>query len=80
MCSVLLLYIIHSENSKGVQVSHHGLKDNGKNFDYFGNRSTLELSEPLVATVILYLSNVDHGGQIIFPESEVRMRLPTSSA
>lgn len=65
-------YFINSENSKGVHVSHHGLEDNGKSFDYFDNKTTFEPSKPLLATVIMYLSNVNRGGQILFPESEVR--------
>ncbi|KAF3432969.1 hypothetical protein FNV43_RR24071 [Rhamnella rubrinervis] len=63
------------ENSKGVQVSHHGPEDNKKSFDFFGNESILELSEPVVATVILYLSNVNRGGQILFPESEPKNKI-----
>lgn len=81
-CSVvLLLYMAFpSENGRVLQVLRRGLKENGKNFDYFGNKSTLEASEPLVATVILYLSNVDRGGQILFPKSEVRGKFCTSLA
>ncbi|XP_015878115.1 probable prolyl 4-hydroxylase 12 isoform X2 [Ziziphus jujuba] len=58
------------ENGRVLRVSRRGLQGDGKNFDYFGNKSTLEASEPLVATVILYLSNVNRGGQILFPKSE----------
>ena len=51
---------------------HYGLEEVEKNYDYFGNKSKLELTKPLMATVILYLSNVTRGGEIFFPESEVR--------
>jgi prolyl 4-hydroxylase len=51
---------------------HYGLEEVEKNYDYFGNKSRLELTKPLMATVILYLSNVTRGGEIFFPESEVR--------
>ncbi|KAL7229782.1 hypothetical protein ACSBR2_008355 [Camellia fascicularis] len=60
-----------SENSKPLQVLHFGLEDTKEKYDYFGNKSMLALNETLMATVILYLSNVSHGGQILFPESEL---------
>lgn len=62
-----------SENSRALQVSRNGVEEAEKNLNFFGNKSTLEQSEPLIATVILYLSNVTHGGEILFPESEVRI-------
>lgn len=58
------------ENSKHLQVMHYGLEEAGQNYDYFGNTSTLESTKPLMATVVLYLSNVTRGGEISFPESE----------
>lgn len=52
---------------------HYGPEQNGRNLDYFTNKTQLELSGPLMATIILYLSNdVTQGGQILFPESVVR--------
>lgn len=51
---------------------HYGLEEVDKNYDYLGNKSTLELTKPLMAMVVLYLSNVTHGGEILFPDSEVR--------
>lgn len=40
---------------------------------FYGNRSAmLPSSEPLMATVVLYLSDSASGGEILFPESKVR--------
>lgn len=55
------LHVLHSE----------GEKSKG-NYGYFERDSALKSNEPLMATVILYLSNVTRGGQILFPESEVK--------
>ncbi|KAK0595983.1 hypothetical protein LWI29_011696 [Acer saccharum] len=62
------------ENGKALRVMHYGFEETNRNLDYFGNKSTLSLSEPLIATVILYLSNVTRGGQILFPNSEVKSK------
>ncbi|KAI8564831.1 hypothetical protein RHMOL_Rhmol03G0212900 [Rhododendron molle] len=59
------------ENSKPSQVLHFGPEDAKEKYDYFGNKSNPALNEPLMATVVLYLSNVSKGGQILFPESEL---------
>ena len=44
-----------------------------RRYDYLGNKSAWEVGEPLMATLVLYLSNVSRGGEISFPESKVRM-------
>lgn len=53
---------------------HCGLEEVGQHYEYFDNRSTLELTQPLMAIVVLYLSNASQGGEILFPESEVRAK------
>lgn len=58
---------------------HYGLEESKRKLDYFGNKSMLGLSEHLMATVILYLSNVTRGGEILFPDSMVREKLPKFS-
>lgn len=51
---------------------NYGPEEVAQNYSYFGNRDLLGLTEPLMAIVVLYLSNVTQGGEIFFPESEVR--------
>uniref|UniRef100_A0A0A0KPE4 procollagen-proline 4-dioxygenase n=1 Tax=Cucumis sativus TaxID=3659 RepID=A0A0A0KPE4_CUCSA len=42
---------------------------------FYGNRSAmLPSSEPLMATVVLYLSDSASGGEILFPESKVKSK------
>ncbi|RDX58676.1 putative prolyl 4-hydroxylase 12, partial [Mucuna pruriens] len=57
------------ENSKPLQVMHYGPEPKGRNLDYFTNKTKLESSGALMATVVLYLSDTAQGGQIAFPES-----------
>lgn len=51
---------------------HYEPEQEGNNLDYFANKTKVELSGPLLATVVLYLSNASQGGQILFPESVVK--------
>lgn len=69
--SFVLSYM--TENSRSLQVLHYKHEDAKQNYDYFGNKSSWQVGESLMATVILYLSNVPRGGDITFPESQVRM-------
>ncbi|KAB1204844.1 Prolyl 4-hydroxylase subunit alpha-1 [Morella rubra] len=62
------------ENSRPLQVMHCGLEEVGQHYEYFVNRSTLELTQPLMAIVVLYLSNASQGGEILFPESELHQQ------
>ncbi|XP_027923375.1 probable prolyl 4-hydroxylase 12 isoform X2 [Vigna unguiculata] len=64
--------LLPKENSKPLQVMQYESEQNDQTLDYFTNKTNLELSGPLMATVILYLSDSTKGGQILFPESVPR--------
>ncbi|KAK2998200.1 hypothetical protein RJ639_024116 [Escallonia herrerae] len=64
------LIFVPKEYGKPLQAKHIGPEEAKQQYHYFGNKS--RFSEPVMATVILYLSNVSQGGQILFPESELR--------
>ncbi|XP_073126109.1 probable prolyl 4-hydroxylase 12 isoform X2 [Henckelia pumila] len=61
------------ENSKSLRVLHFGPEDSKQSYNYFDIKSSEKFGDLLFATVILYISNVDQGGQILFPESEYKM-------
>ncbi|CAN1267468.1 Probable prolyl 4-hydroxylase 12 [Linum perenne] len=59
-------------NSRPLQIMHYEAEDPGmRNISYFGNQSVSTFKDPLVATLVLYLSNVTRGGQILFHHSQV---------
>ncbi|WCJ36668.1 2-oxoglutarate (2OG) and Fe(II)-dependent oxygenase superfamily protein [Euphorbia peplus] len=62
---------IPKENSKPLQVMHYGVEEANQHLHYFGNTSLIS-NAPLMATLVLYLSNVGEGGEIIFPDSELK--------
>ncbi|XP_004515255.1 probable prolyl 4-hydroxylase 12 isoform X2 [Cicer arietinum] len=57
------------ENSKPLDIMHYGLEKDRQNIDYFTNKTKLDSNGPLMATIVLYLSNSTQGGQVLFPES-----------
>ncbi|KAK3014947.1 hypothetical protein RJ639_009159 [Escallonia herrerae] len=63
------LIFVPKEYGKPLQAKHIGPEEAKQQYHYFGNKS--RFSEPVMAIVILYLSNVSQGGQILFPESEL---------
>lgn len=64
---------MHSENGESMQVLHyeHGQKYE-PHFDYFHDKANQILGGHRVATVLMYLSNVEKGGETIFPNAEVK--------
>ncbi|XP_058073829.1 probable prolyl 4-hydroxylase 7 isoform X2 [Magnolia sinica] len=59
------------ENGESIQILHyeHGQKYE-PHFDYFHDKANQELGGHRVATVLMYLSNIEMGGETIFPNSE----------
>ncbi|XP_024018499.1 probable prolyl 4-hydroxylase 7 [Morus notabilis] len=65
------------ENGESMQILHyeHGEKYE-PHFDYFHDKANQELGGHRVATVLMYLSNVEKGGETIFPNAEQKMSQP----
>ncbi|PON59436.1 Isopenicillin N synthase [Parasponia andersonii] len=65
------------ENGESMQILHY---ENGEkyepHFDYFHDKANQELGGHRVATVLMYLSNIEKGGETIFPNSEAKMLQP----
>ncbi|XP_074282201.1 putative prolyl 4-hydroxylase 12 isoform X1 [Silene latifolia] len=59
-------------NSRPLQILHYANEQTNEKYDYYGNKSAWQLNEPLMATVILSLSNTSRGGDISFPESQIK--------
>ncbi|BFG26761.1 hypothetical protein CerSpe_130350 [Prunus speciosa] len=62
------------ENGESIQILHyeHGQKYE-PHFDYFHDKANQELGGHRVATVLMYLSNVEKGGETVFPNTEAQM-------
>ncbi|XP_050381733.1 probable prolyl 4-hydroxylase 7 [Argentina anserina] len=61
------------ENGEAMQILHY---ENGQkyepHFDYFHDKANQELGGHRVATVLMYLSNVNKGGETVFPQAKVK--------
>lgn len=57
-------------NSEPLHIMHFVSENTKDTLDYKGDTAGVESSEPLLATVILYLSNVTYGGETLFIKSE----------
>ncbi|XP_042496529.1 probable prolyl 4-hydroxylase 7 [Macadamia integrifolia] len=66
-----------AENGESMQILHyeHGQKYEA-HFDYFHDKANQELGGHRVATVLMYLSNVEKGGETVLPNSEAKMAQP----
>lgn len=60
------------ENGESMQILHY---ENGQkyepHFDYFHDKANQELGGHRIATVLMYLSDVESGGETVFPNAEV---------
>lgn len=62
------------ENSGPIKVRSYTMEKSDKKLDYFGEESSSVTHESLLATVILYVSNITQGGELLFPNSEVKLK------
>ncbi|KAK7273100.1 hypothetical protein RIF29_14146 [Crotalaria pallida] len=65
------------ENGEPIQVLHY---ENGQkydpHFDFFRDKINLQVGGHRIATVLMYLSNVEKGGETVFPNSDSRLSQP----
>ncbi|KAI3793021.1 hypothetical protein L1987_35633 [Smallanthus sonchifolius] len=57
-------------NGKPFHVLHSGTEETDQNRSYLDDKSMHLTGESVMASVVIYLSNVTHGGQILFPGVE----------
>lgn len=66
------IVVAWSENGESIQILHY---QNGEkyepHYDYFHDKNNQALGGHRIATVLMYLSNVEKGGETIFPNAEV---------
>ncbi|CAN6879771.1 unnamed protein product [Brassica oleracea] len=62
------------ENSGPIKVRSYTMEKSDKKLDYFGDESSSVSHESLLATVILYVSNTTQGGELLFPNAEVKLK------
>ncbi|XP_022750613.1 probable prolyl 4-hydroxylase 6 [Durio zibethinus] len=69
------------ENGESMQILHyeHGQKYE-PHFDYFLDKANQELGGHRIATVLMYLSDVDSGGETVFPNSERKLAQPKNES
>ncbi|EER94254.1 hypothetical protein BDA96_01G265300 [Sorghum bicolor] len=65
------------ENGESIQILHY---QNGEkyepHYDYFHDKNNQALGGHRIATVLMYLSNVEKGGETIFPNAEGKLLQP----
>ncbi|KAF9596609.1 hypothetical protein IFM89_012732, partial [Coptis chinensis] len=58
------------------RIVHYVHEDTRERLDYYGDKARLGFDESLMATVVMYLSNVSHGGKTLFRKSESKNNQP----
>ncbi|KAJ9564362.1 hypothetical protein OSB04_000328, partial [Centaurea solstitialis] len=68
------------ENGESMQILHyeHGQKYE-PHWDYFHDKANQAMGGHRIATVLMYLSNVQKGGETVFPESEIKESQPKAN-
>ncbi|WOL03973.1 hypothetical protein Cni_G12693 [Canna indica] len=62
------------ENAESMQILHYELGEKYEpHFDYFHDQTNQQFGGHRVATVLMYLSNVQKGGETIFPNAEGKL-------
>ncbi|XVF58180.1 hypothetical protein PTKIN_Ptkin07bG0042600 [Pterospermum kingtungense] len=65
------------ENGESMQILRYELGQKYEpHFDYFYDKASLELGGHRMATVLMYLSDVESGGETVFPNSEKKLAQP----
>lgn len=69
-----------SDNGEDIQVLRYeyGQKYDA-HFDYFADKVNIARGGHRMATVLMYLSDVEKGGETVFPSAEVRPCIPLQS-
>ncbi|KAG8477265.1 hypothetical protein CXB51_030941 [Gossypium anomalum] len=69
------------ENGESMQILHY---ENGQkyepHFDYFHDKANQELGGHRIATVLMYLSDVESGGETVFPNAEGKLSQPKDNS
>ncbi|KAK6266943.1 hypothetical protein QUC31_017780 [Theobroma cacao] len=65
------------ENGESMQILHYEQGQKYEpHFDYFHDKANQELGGHRIATVLMYLSDVESGGETVFPNSEGKLAQP----
>ncbi|KAL9247736.1 hypothetical protein vseg_021137 [Gypsophila vaccaria] len=69
------------ENGESIQVLRyeHGQKYES-HFDYFHDKVNMKRGGHRIATVLMYLSNVEKGGETVFPNSKAKLQQPKNDS
>lgn len=68
------------ENGEGLQILNYefGQKYN-PHFDYFTDDANTKIGDQRIATVLMYLSDVDEGGETVFPSAKGNVTLSSEN-
>nr|AAT84604.1 prolyl 4-hydroxylase [Dianthus caryophyllus] len=69
------------ENGEAMQILHYERGQKYEpHFDYFHDKVNQQLGGHRIATVLMYLSNVEEGGETVFPNAEAKLQLANNES